>query len=63
MSERNVAVEESKRRVGRPRVDVDMRRALELKAQGMGYKRIAREMGLPRTTVFRAIRMMRQTGQ
>jgi DNA invertase Pin-like site-specific DNA recombinase len=46
----------TERRRGRPRVRVDIGRALELRRSGLGYKRVAQTMGLPRTTVYRALK-------
>lgn len=40
------------RPLGRPRVRVDMDRVLELKAQGMGYRKIADVLGVSHQTVF-----------
>lgn len=42
-------------KVGRPRVAVDIRRALALRADGLGYKQIAKALGVPRTTVYRVL--------
>lgn len=42
-------------KVGRPRVAVDIKRALELRKQGLGYKQIAKSLGVPRTTVYRVL--------
>jgi hypothetical protein len=40
------------KRLGRPRKAVDMVRANELRAQGLGYRRIARELGVSHQTLF-----------
>ena len=42
-------------KIGRPRVAVDVIRAIELRNQGQGYKQIAKNLGLPRTTVYRTL--------
>jgi DNA invertase Pin-like site-specific DNA recombinase len=42
------------RRLGRPRVVVDARRIATLRAQGLGWKKIAREIGIGVSTVLRA---------
>jgi DNA invertase Pin-like site-specific DNA recombinase len=41
------------KRLGRPRVIVDARRIAALRAQGLGWKKIAREMGCGVSTVLR----------
>ncbi len=43
-------------RIGRPRVHVDLQRALELRAQGKSLRSIARELGVGASTVARALR-------
>ena len=43
------------KRLGRPRVGFDFQRAVQLRNQGWGYKRIAMELGAKRTTVFRCL--------
>ena len=48
-------------RLGRPRVAVDIAGALKLRKQGLGYKQIAKELGLPRTTVYRTLKAIPQT--
>jgi DNA invertase Pin-like site-specific DNA recombinase len=48
-------------RIGRPRVAVDVRKAIELRNQGQGYKQIAKNLGLPRTTVYRVLSAIPQT--
>lgn len=40
--------------LGRPRVTVDSRRIASLRAQGLGWKKIARELGIGVSTVLRA---------
>ena len=42
-------------KIGRPRVAVDIVKAIELRNQGLGYKQIAKSLGLPRTTVYRVL--------
>jgi putative DNA-invertase from lambdoid prophage Rac len=41
--------------IGRPRVEVDLHRALELRAEGMSVKDVARAMGVPRSTLYREL--------
>ena len=43
-------------KLGRPRVGFDFARALELRQQGWGFQRIARELGVPKTTVYRNLK-------
>lgn len=40
-------------KLGRPRVGFDLQRAIELRQQGLGYKQVAAQLGVPRTTLFR----------
>lgn len=40
------------KRLGRPPKRIDMRRAHELRAQGLGYRKIARELGISRPTLW-----------
>lgn len=42
-------------RVGRPRTAIDIRRALELRRAGLGFKQVARQIGVPRSTLFRTL--------
>jgi len=42
------------KRLGRPRAIVDARRIASLRAQGLGWKKIARELGVGVSTVLRA---------
>ncbi len=42
-------------RLGRPPVEVDVQRALALRAAGLSYRQIGRSMGLGATTVHRAL--------
>ena len=39
-------------RLGRPRRCIDMARAHELRAQGLGYRKIAKELGVSHQTLF-----------
>lgn len=48
-------------RLGRPRVGFDVKKALELRQGGLGYKQIAKEMGIPRTTIFRTLQAIPKT--
>lgn len=48
-------------KLGRPRVAVDVAGALKLRNQGLGYKQIAKQLGLPRTTVYRTLKAIPQT--
>lgn len=41
--------------LGRPRVAIDVPRALELRAKGLGYKQVAKQLGVPRTTLYRTL--------
>ncbi|MDX6768937.1 MAG: recombinase family protein [Elusimicrobiota bacterium] len=43
------------RRLGRPRVEIDVDRATALKAQGMSIRQIAREMGVTKDAVAREL--------
>jgi DNA invertase Pin-like site-specific DNA recombinase len=43
-------------RIGRPRVHVDLERALELRAQGKSLRSIGRELRVGASTVARALR-------
>jgi putative DNA-invertase from lambdoid prophage Rac len=45
------------KRIGRPPVEVDIARALELRAQGLSIRRIARELRVGASTVHRALRV------
>jgi DNA invertase Pin-like site-specific DNA recombinase len=42
-------------KIGRPRVAVDIKKALELRREGLGFKQVAKALGLPRTTVYRVL--------
>lgn len=44
------------KRLGRPRVAVDAKRVAALRAQGIGWKKISRELGIGVGTVLRAAR-------
>ena len=48
-------------KLGRPRVAFDVQKAVELRNTGLGFKQVARALGIPRTTLFRAIRGIPQT--
>ncbi|HTS18027.1 MAG TPA: recombinase family protein [Verrucomicrobiae bacterium] len=43
-------------RLGRPRVGFDLARALRLRDSGLGYKQVARQLNVPRTTLYRGLR-------
>ena len=42
-------------RLGRPRAEVNLERAVELRAQGMSYKKVALKLGVGVATVHRAL--------
>ena len=42
-------------RIGRPRAEVDVERAVELRAQGMSFRQVAQAMGVGVATVHRAL--------
>lgn len=44
------------KKLGRPRKRVDMARACELRAQGLGYRKIAKELGVSHQTMFLRLR-------
>lgn len=48
-------------KLGRPRVGFDLKKAIELRQNGKGYKQIAREMGIPRTTLYRSLKAIPKT--
>lgn len=48
-------------KLGRPRIGFDVAKAVEMRSAGLGYKQIARELGVPRTTVFRTLRGIPKT--
>lgn len=48
-------------RLGRPRIAFDVRKAMELRQEGRGYKDIAKQLGIPRTTLFRTLRAIPKT--
>ena len=48
-------------KLGRPRIGFDVTKAIKLRDSGLGYKQIARELGVPRTTVFRTLRGIPKT--
>lgn len=41
---------------GRPRKGIDLARAVELRRQGLGYKQIAKALGIPRSTLHSYLR-------
>jgi len=43
-------------KLGRPRVGFDLAEALRLRGLGFGYKQVARQLNVPRTTLFRGLR-------
>ena len=49
-------------KLGRPRVNVDLTRALGLKVQGLSYRQIASKMGIGLGTLHRAIKEARDEG-
>jgi DNA invertase Pin-like site-specific DNA recombinase len=48
-------------KLGRPRIGFDVAKALRLRGTGLGYKQIAMQLGVPRTTLFRGLRAIPQT--
>ena len=44
------------KRLGRPRVSVDMDRILELRAQGLGYRKIADTLGVSHQTILNRLK-------
>jgi DNA invertase Pin-like site-specific DNA recombinase len=43
-------------KLGRPRVAINIKEALRLRdAEGLGYKQIAKALGIPRTTLYRSL--------
>ena len=48
-------------KLGRPRVAVDVVRAMAMRDEGLGYKQIAKALGVPRTTVFRTLQPIPKT--
>ena len=50
------------KRLGRPRVNVDAARIATLRAQGRGWKKIARELGIGVSTVLRIAQEGRKSG-
>lgn len=48
--------------LGRPRVAMDVRRAIQLRdVDGLGYKQIAKALGVPRTTLYRTLSAIPKT--
>jgi len=50
------------KRLGRPQVILDARRIVALRAQGLGWKKIARELNCGVSTVLRVAQESQQTG-
>jgi DNA invertase Pin-like site-specific DNA recombinase len=48
-------------KLGRPRTGFDVAKALRLRGTGLGYKQVARELGVPRTTLFRVLKAIPKT--
>ena len=48
-------------KLGRPRIGFDVAKAVELRDSGLGYKQIARQLGIPRTTLFRSLKGIPKT--
>ena len=48
-------------KLGRPRLGFDVTKAIELRDSGLGYKQIARELNIPRTTLFRSLSAIPKT--
>ena len=44
------------KKLGRPRVGVDKARIIELRAQGLGYRKIANELGVSHQTILNRLR-------
>lgn len=42
-------------KLGRPRVGFDVGKALQMREEGLGYKQIAKALGIPRTTIYRTL--------
>jgi DNA invertase Pin-like site-specific DNA recombinase len=42
-------------KLGRPRVGFDVGKALQMRDEGLGYKQIAKALGIPRTTIYRTL--------
>ena len=49
------------RQSGKPRREFDIQRAASLRAQGRGWKAIARDLGVPKTTVRRHLTQFAST--
>lgn len=43
-------------KLGRPRIGFDVAKAVELRDAGLGYKQIARQLNIPRTTLYRSLK-------
>ena len=48
-------------KLGRPRVGFDFSKAIELRQEGMGYKRISDLLKVPRSTIFRHLKGIPKT--
>ena len=48
-------------KLGRPRIGFDVTKAIALRDAGLGYKQIAKQLGIPRTTLFRGLRAIPKT--
>ncbi len=49
-------MERQKRKVGRPRKRLNLQRLVELRAQGLGYRQIARRTGYALATIYARLR-------
>lgn len=49
------------KKIGRPRVGFDVKKAIELRQDGLGYKQIAKQMNIARTTLYRSLRAIPKT--
>jgi len=48
-------------KLGRPRIGFDLKKAIELRQDGLGYKQIAKQMNIARTTLYRSLRAIPKT--
>ena len=48
---------------GRPRRGIDMAEAVSLQKQGLGVKQIAKRLGIPRSTIHRALQSLKEVSQ
>lgn len=46
--------------IGRPRVAIDIKQALKLRREGLGFKRIAKQMNIPKSTLYYCLEAVRQ---